>query len=390
MSVLETQYSGDTILLIFPDGTTPALLSCLIAGIPLKHVHALNFLPGEIRHGVNMNNARQLLDERLASPAYAATLARGQDELRALRLEEEALARSAAAPAPRRRATASDEQHDMERVRHRARREEAEKTRRPASGNGEAAEAGTAYGGASVGVLGALGCLSLGSGGGKAEGRSAPVLADTNSTVVSAATTEVTAVPPTASSSATTTTIVLPARDLVEAAETAIAGAAFGAPSAAEPSATTDYDCVIITSTEAAPAAAVRSRDAADGIVLPERELVAAAEQAIAAAAFAPMEEVVVPSTDVEHATATEVADAPEGMGLPGQDLFEAAEHAIAGAVFARHDAYGRAIPTSIEDASARPERELVAAAETAMEEYLSQDDGGEDWLTSMRDMMEE
>ena len=41
--VLETQYSGDDILLIFPDGTSPALLSCMIAGIPYNRVHELEF-----------------------------------------------------------------------------------------------------------------------------------------------------------------------------------------------------------------------------------------------------------------------------------------------------------------------------------------------------------
>jgi broad specificity phosphatase PhoE len=87
MSILETQYSGDDILLIFPDGTSPALLSCLISGIPLKEVHALNFLPGELRAGVNMKNTRQLLKERVSSPEYLATLARGRDELKTLRRE---------------------------------------------------------------------------------------------------------------------------------------------------------------------------------------------------------------------------------------------------------------------------------------------------------------
>lgn len=47
--VLETYYSGDTILLIFPDGTGPALLSSLIAGIPLNRVHEVQYSPGEIR-----------------------------------------------------------------------------------------------------------------------------------------------------------------------------------------------------------------------------------------------------------------------------------------------------------------------------------------------------
>ena len=89
MSILETQYSGDDILLIFPDGTSPALLSCLISGIPLKDVHALNFVPGELREGVNMDNARRLFAERITSPQYLEVLSKGQDELVHLRKEYE-------------------------------------------------------------------------------------------------------------------------------------------------------------------------------------------------------------------------------------------------------------------------------------------------------------
>lgn len=89
MSILETQYSGDSILLIFPDGTSPALLSCLIAGIPLKDVHALNFLPGELREDVNMDSSLQLLKDRLASPGYLDALAIGKEELVRLRKEHE-------------------------------------------------------------------------------------------------------------------------------------------------------------------------------------------------------------------------------------------------------------------------------------------------------------
>lgn len=55
MSVLETQFSGDTILLVFPDGTSPALLMCLMAGIPLNRVHEFNFNPGEVRYDVKMD-----------------------------------------------------------------------------------------------------------------------------------------------------------------------------------------------------------------------------------------------------------------------------------------------------------------------------------------------
>ena len=89
ISILETQYSGDDILLIFPDGTSPALLSCLISGISLKDVHALNFSPGELRVGVNMKNTRQLLKDRISSPEYLAILEKGREELKLLRKEHD-------------------------------------------------------------------------------------------------------------------------------------------------------------------------------------------------------------------------------------------------------------------------------------------------------------
>jgi hypothetical protein len=74
--------------LIFPDGTSPALLSCLIAGIPLKDVHALNFEPGEVRLDVNMNNSIELLKEQLVSPKYNEMLSVGKTQLEKLRKEE--------------------------------------------------------------------------------------------------------------------------------------------------------------------------------------------------------------------------------------------------------------------------------------------------------------
>lgn len=89
ISILETQYSGDDILLVFPDGTSPALLSCLIAGIPLKDVHALNYEPGEVRIGVDMPSTESLLKEKISSPQYKEILAKGKTELVALRKEYE-------------------------------------------------------------------------------------------------------------------------------------------------------------------------------------------------------------------------------------------------------------------------------------------------------------
>jgi len=84
MSVLETLYSGDTVLLVFPDGTGPALLSCLIAGIPLNRVHELQFSSGEIRCDVNYNSINSIASQP-PSQAYADILQRGRVELQQLR-----------------------------------------------------------------------------------------------------------------------------------------------------------------------------------------------------------------------------------------------------------------------------------------------------------------
>ena len=89
ISILETQYSGDDVLLVFPDGTSPALLSCLIAGIPLKDVHALNYEPGEVRIGVDMPSTKSLLKQKIISPEYKEILAKGKTELLSLRKEYE-------------------------------------------------------------------------------------------------------------------------------------------------------------------------------------------------------------------------------------------------------------------------------------------------------------
>ena len=91
LSVLETQYSGDDILLVFPDGTSPALLSCLVAGIPLKDVHAFNFVPGEVRIDVNMKTTLKTYAERKTAKEYVQTLKAGTEELMRLRKEQELL-----------------------------------------------------------------------------------------------------------------------------------------------------------------------------------------------------------------------------------------------------------------------------------------------------------
>jgi broad specificity phosphatase PhoE len=89
MSALETQYSGDSILLVFPDGTGPALLSAMIAGIPLNQVHLLDYQPGEIRIDVTLQSTLDIFQQKQKEQAtvdkYTATLQQGKEELERLR-----------------------------------------------------------------------------------------------------------------------------------------------------------------------------------------------------------------------------------------------------------------------------------------------------------------
>lgn len=87
ISILETQYSGDTILLVFPDGTGPALLSCMIGGIPLHRVHELEFAPGELRQDMKYASVNALWQKRQANPnaSYTQALREGSSVLQELR-----------------------------------------------------------------------------------------------------------------------------------------------------------------------------------------------------------------------------------------------------------------------------------------------------------------
>ena len=88
-SLLETQYSGDTILLVFSDGTGPAVLSAMVAGIPLNRVHELEFEPGEVRLDITKDSVQALWQakqaDRTAMAAYRDTLQQGRVELTQLR-----------------------------------------------------------------------------------------------------------------------------------------------------------------------------------------------------------------------------------------------------------------------------------------------------------------
>jgi broad specificity phosphatase PhoE len=89
LSALESQYSGDTILLIFPDGTGPALLSAMMAGIPCNRVHELEYAPGEIRFNVTDESTLELLKTREGDATYAALVQKGRKRLKTLRATNE-------------------------------------------------------------------------------------------------------------------------------------------------------------------------------------------------------------------------------------------------------------------------------------------------------------
>jgi len=91
MSVLETQFSGDTIVLVFPDSSSPALLSAMIAGIPYNKAHVLDFSPGEIRLDVTMASTLQLYQTKSKSSGgmYDTLVESGKTQLATLRSIDE-------------------------------------------------------------------------------------------------------------------------------------------------------------------------------------------------------------------------------------------------------------------------------------------------------------
>ena len=90
MSLCEGHCSGDTILLIFGDGTGPALLTALITGFPLQRVHEIEYNAGEVRLNVNKDSLSSFPTEK--SEAYLSKIREGRVSLEILRNEEKILA----------------------------------------------------------------------------------------------------------------------------------------------------------------------------------------------------------------------------------------------------------------------------------------------------------
>merc|ERR1711957_284277 len=84
ISGLETSFSGDTILLIFPDGSGPGVLTAMMGGLPLNRVHELELSAGEIRLNLTPESARALLPP-IPSKKSMERIERGRIELKRLR-----------------------------------------------------------------------------------------------------------------------------------------------------------------------------------------------------------------------------------------------------------------------------------------------------------------
>jgi len=126
LSACESIYSGDTVLLIFPDGTGPALLSCLIAGIPLSRVHELECFPGELRTDITYDSVRTMLPEK-PSDEYQEKIKLGRIELKKLRSQTTVVNVKDQRYAQE---VKEEEQRAAEAAKQRAEKEEAERTRR--------------------------------------------------------------------------------------------------------------------------------------------------------------------------------------------------------------------------------------------------------------------
>lgn len=90
ISLCESHCSGETILLIFADGTSPALLTSLITGFPLNRVHEIEYKSGEVR--LNINKDTPIPQSIQTSKEYIDRISEGQVNLQLLQNEEKKLA----------------------------------------------------------------------------------------------------------------------------------------------------------------------------------------------------------------------------------------------------------------------------------------------------------
>ncbi|GMI46313.1 hypothetical protein TrCOL_g2785 [Triparma columacea] len=89
MSVLETQYGGESILLVFNDGVTGGVLMAAMAGEGLEKGWKAEMEPGEVWGDVDQRFAKDLLNDKKRMERYKKRLERGKVELGRMRRMEE-------------------------------------------------------------------------------------------------------------------------------------------------------------------------------------------------------------------------------------------------------------------------------------------------------------
>jgi hypothetical protein len=128
MSVLETQYGGESILLVFNDGVTGGVLMAAMAGEGLEKGWKAEMGPGEVWGDVDQRFAKDLFKDEKRMEKYKKRLERGKVELgRMRRMEEngtirtieevefeEGLVESARLEEDKNRREAEDEKREME------------------------------------------------------------------------------------------------------------------------------------------------------------------------------------------------------------------------------------------------------------------------------------
>ncbi|GMI01565.1 hypothetical protein TrLO_g10210 [Triparma laevis f. longispina] len=85
MSVLETQYSGETILLIFPDGVTPGILAAGFAGRKLSEAYVVELEEGEVWLDFNVNSVKERFADEKRIKRYNERLEVGKIKLKELK-----------------------------------------------------------------------------------------------------------------------------------------------------------------------------------------------------------------------------------------------------------------------------------------------------------------
>ncbi|GMH87820.1 hypothetical protein TrST_g8528 [Triparma strigata] len=88
MSVLETQYSGESILLIFADGVTPGVLAAGLAGRKLEEAYIVELEEGEVWVDFNVETVKQRFGDDKRVERYNKRVEEGRVKLKELMSDE--------------------------------------------------------------------------------------------------------------------------------------------------------------------------------------------------------------------------------------------------------------------------------------------------------------